>query len=58
MSMLKTSYGRVQDLVRSGKSQEEIVAANPLAEFHDDWSWAFITTERMTQTLYRAATAK
>ena len=31
--------------------------ANPLADYHDDWSWQFITTERMTRTLYRAITS-
>ncbi len=34
------------------------VADNPLADYHDDWNWAFITTERMTQALYRSNSSR
>lgn len=54
IAMLEDSYARVGAMVEAGKSDEEILAANPLADYHDDWNWAFITTERMTQTLIRA----
>ncbi|MFQ5528668.1 MAG: hypothetical protein ACE5GX_20735, partial [Thermoanaerobaculia bacterium] len=54
--MLKDAYGRVRELVEAGKSEEEILAANPLADYDDDWTWQFITTERMTRTLIRALT--
>ena len=30
--------------------------ANPLADYHDTWNWGFITTERMTRTIYRSMT--
>ena len=40
------------------KSKEEILAANPLADYHDVWNWGFITTERMTETLYRSLTGE
>ena len=39
-----------------GKSADEVVAANPLADYHDEWNWGFITTERMTRTIYRSLT--
>ena len=52
--MLKDSLSRVRTLVDAGKSADEIVAANPLADYHDDWNWGFITTERMTRTLARS----
>lgn len=47
---------KVKALVDQGMSADEVVAANPLAEYHDGWNWAFITTERMTRTLYRDLT--
>ena len=52
--MLVEADRRVGSMLAEGKSGEEILAANPLADFHDDWNWGFITTEVMTQTLIRA----
>ncbi len=52
--MLKDARRRVMKLVDEGKTQEEIVALNPLADYHDEWNWGFITTERMTETLIRS----
>ena len=57
VDMLKDARSRVQALVEAGHSEDEILKANPLAEYHDDWSWQFITTEVMTRTLYRAITS-
>ncbi len=54
VAMLEDALARVRELVAAGRSEEEILAANPLADYDDDWSWAFITTERMTRTLMRA----
>ncbi len=54
--MLEDAQARVQALVDAGKSQEEVLAENPLAGYHDDWNWDFITTERMTETLYLSLT--
>ena len=39
-----------------GKTLEEIQAAMPLADYHSDWNWGFITTERMVWTFYRDMT--
>ncbi len=55
VNMLKDCNKKVTALVAQGKSEEEVIASNPLAEYHDKWNWAFITTERMTRTLYRDA---
>jgi glyoxylase-like metal-dependent hydrolase (beta-lactamase superfamily II) len=52
VDMLKDARSRVRALVEAGGSEEEIVAAEPLADYAD-WSWQFITTERMTRTLVR-----
>lgn len=58
VDMLVDAEARVEALVLEGKSEEEVVAANPLAHHHDTWNWGFITTERMTKTLYRSMTAE
>ncbi|MDX1501849.1 MAG: MBL fold metallo-hydrolase [Thermoanaerobaculia bacterium] len=58
VDMLADSLERVRALVDAGRSEEEILAENPLADYHDDWNWGFITTERMTRTLYRSLTAE
>lgn len=54
--MIEDSLSRVQPLIDAGHSADDIVAANPLALYHDDWNWGFITTERMTRTLVRSLT--
>jgi glyoxylase-like metal-dependent hydrolase (beta-lactamase superfamily II) len=56
--MLFEANARIKALVDAGKSEEEIVAENPLADYHDVWNWGFITTERMTRTLYRSNSSK
>ncbi|BFM21172.1 MBL fold metallo-hydrolase [Gilvimarinus japonicus] len=55
--MLMDARQKVAKLIAQGETEKEILAANPLAEYHDDWSWDFITTEKMTRTLYRDLTA-
>ena len=57
VDMLVDAEALVKALVDQGKTQDEVVAANPLAIYHDKWNWGFITTERMTTTLYRSLTA-
>jgi glyoxylase-like metal-dependent hydrolase (beta-lactamase superfamily II) len=56
LDVLKDSLARVKALVDKGMDEEEIVAANPLSIYHDDYNWGFITTERMTRTLIRSLT--
>ena len=56
LDVLIDSQTRVKALVDNGMSEEDIVAANPLALYHDDYNWRFITTERMTRTLIRSLT--
>ena len=56
LAMLKDAEARVRNLVDQGLSEEAILAANPLADYHDEYSWFFITTERMTKTLVRSLT--
>ena len=56
VDMLVDSKARVKKLADAGKNEEEVVAKNPLASYHDTWNWGFITTERMTRTLFRDLT--
>jgi len=58
LAMLKDAEARVKALIDKGMSEEEILAANPLADYHDQYSWFFITTERMTKTFIRSLTGK
>lgn len=51
--MLIDARQRVAEMIMDGKKEEEIVAANPLADYHEKWNWGFITTEKMTRTLHR-----
>jgi cyclase len=37
-------------------TEDQILEENPLADYHAQWNWGFITTERMTKTLYRSLT--
>jgi glyoxylase-like metal-dependent hydrolase (beta-lactamase superfamily II) len=50
--MLADARDRVKALVDAGRSEQEIIAENPL-ETYEDWSWDFITTEAITRTLVR-----
>jgi glyoxylase-like metal-dependent hydrolase (beta-lactamase superfamily II) len=56
LAMLGDAKARVRALLDEGKSEEEILAANPLADYGQTYSWFFISTERMTKTLVRSLT--
>jgi cyclase len=56
LAMLVDARDRVKALIDKGMDAEAIVAANPLADYHDQYNWGFITTERMTRTLIRSLT--
>jgi cyclase len=58
LAVLKDGRKLVKALVDQGMSEEEVLAANPLAKYHDEYNWNFITTERMTQTHYRDLTSE
>jgi glyoxylase-like metal-dependent hydrolase (beta-lactamase superfamily II) len=55
IKMLETSLENVRKLVAAGRTEDEVLAAEPLKAF-EDWSWPFISTERMTRTIYRSLT--
>lgn len=56
IKMISGAKAKVAELVKQGKSLEEVQAADPLSDLHEDWEWAFITGERFTQSLYRDLT--
>jgi glyoxylase-like metal-dependent hydrolase (beta-lactamase superfamily II) len=56
LDMLIDAEARVKKLVDAGRTLEEILEENPLADYHEQWNWGFITTERMTKTLHRSLT--
>ncbi len=58
LAMLTEAEALVKALIDKGMSADEIMTAAPLARYHDDYNWQFITTERMTQTLIRSLTEK
>lgn len=52
LAMLKDSRNIIAKLVKRGKSEDEVVKMNPLAKYHDEYNWGFITTEKMTRQVY------
>ncbi|MGH8193437.1 MAG: MBL fold metallo-hydrolase [Woeseiaceae bacterium] len=55
--MLVDARNRVKKLVDAGRSEDEVVSANPLAPYAD-WSWEFMSVESLTRTLYRGLTGQ
>ncbi len=53
LDMLTDSREKIQVLIDQGLDEAAIVAENPLAKYHDDWNWGFITTEKMVKQLVK-----
>ena len=53
--LLVITSGRMRELVQGGKTQDEVLAAKPFADYDGQLAWAFITVERYIQILYRDA---
>ncbi|MDH3616744.1 MAG: MBL fold metallo-hydrolase [Gammaproteobacteria bacterium] len=58
IAMLVDGQKRVNKLVEAGMSEDEAVAANPLADFATTFDWYFIDAERMTRTFYKDLSGK
>jgi len=54
IEMLEYAKNSIADLISKGNTEDETVALNPLAKYHDKWSWAFINTEKMTRQIHKA----
>ena len=48
LAMVKDAKALVGNMVAEGKTDKEVLEANPLSAY-ESYSWAFITTEKMTQ---------
>lgn len=56
LMMITDCQARVKMLVDQGRTIEQVLESDPLSVYHDDYNWNFITTERMTRTMYRSLT--
>lgn len=52
IDMIVATRAIIAPLVEEGLSLEDVLAADPLADYADDWNWRFICTPRMVATLY------
>ncbi len=52
--MLQTMHQRIQALVDEGMSEDEVVAANPAAEFEAQWGGGFMNGENFTRFSFRS----
>lgn len=57
IDMLETAKKNIGALLAEGKSLDDIIAANPLADFASQ-DWQFITTERMIRQVHRDLTSQ
>ena len=55
IAMLNFVRPLVADMVAEGLTLEQVLEADPLAEFTEDWSWGFVCTQRMTTLLFNEA---
>ena len=53
--LLVVTSARMRELVKAGRTQDEVLAAKPFADYDTTQAWAFITAERYIQILYRDA---
>lgn len=53
--MLAVTSDRMRELVKAGKTLDEVLAAKPNADYDGQLGWSFITVERYIQILYRDA---
>jgi len=54
LDMLIDARELIADLITKGKSENDVVKANPLKKYHEQWNWQFITTEKMTRQVYKS----
>ena len=52
--MILTVQNRVKEMIESGKSEEQIVAAHPSAEFDARWGHGRVTPDAFVHEIYRA----
>ena len=55
--MLKAARTSVEALIKAGKSEEEAVAAKPLAPLDEKWGKGFLSSDLFTQIVYKSLKA-
>lgn len=50
--LLKFAVKRIGKLKANGDNLDAVLKADPLKNYHDPWSWPFITGEKITTTIY------
>jgi glyoxylase-like metal-dependent hydrolase (beta-lactamase superfamily II) len=55
--MLKTARDSVNALIQAGKSEEEAVAAKPMASLEEKWGKGFLNSDLFTQIVYKSLKA-
>ena len=58
LSVLKTMRDRVAELIKEGKSLEEIIAAQPGSEFDDTWGSGFVNPQFFLTLLFESLQEK
>jgi glyoxylase-like metal-dependent hydrolase (beta-lactamase superfamily II) len=53
LAMLKDAHAQIGQLLAAGKSEDEVVALNPLQKYDADYSWSFFDTQKMTRQVYK-----
>ncbi len=53
--MLATTSARMRELVKAGKTVEQVLAEQPFADYDASLAWQFITAERYVRILHRDA---
>lgn len=56
-ALVEKIYSIVEKWVKDGRTLEETIAANPLAEFNDTWGKGFIRPDAMVMILYKDITS-
>lgn len=56
--MLRTIHARVAALVADGATEDEVVAADPTAEYDAEWGNGFLGVERFVRSIYRDLTSR
>lgn len=56
VNMLIEARKLISYQITKGKTEDEVVQANPLQKYHNKWNWGFITTEKMTRQVYKSLT--
>jgi glyoxylase-like metal-dependent hydrolase (beta-lactamase superfamily II) len=58
IAMLEDAQLIIDQLIKEGKTEEEIINLNPLEAKYKSWHWGFITLKKMTKQIHRGLTTE